>query len=49
MPIIHVLEKLIIRSKYRPDLPEIEKTKKGSGKKKLTGCLDTDNEQPTKK
>ena len=38
-----------LRSKYRPDLPEIEKTKKGSGKRKLTGCLDTDNEQPTKK
>ena len=33
-----------LRSKYRPDLPEIEKTKKGSGKRKLTGCLDTDNE-----
>ena len=38
-----------LRSKYRPDLPEIEETKKGSGKRKLTGCLDTDNEQPTKK
>ena len=38
-----------LRSKYRPDLPEIEKTNKGSGKRKLTGCLDTDNEQPTKK
>ena len=38
-----------LRSKYRPDLPEIEKNKKGSGKRKLTGCLDTDNEQPTKK
>ena len=46
MPIIHVLEKLIVKV---PDLPEIEKTKKGSGKRKLTGCLDTDNEQPTKK
>ena len=34
---------------YRPDLPEIEKTKKGSRKRKLTSCLDTDNEQPTKK
>ena len=29
-----------LRSKYRPDLPEIEKTKKGLGKRKLTGCLD---------
>ena len=38
-----------LRSKYRPDLPEIEKTKKGLGKRKLTGCLDTDNEQPPKK
>ena len=38
-----------LRSNYRPDLPEIEKNKKGSGKRKLTGCLDTDNEQPTKK
>ena len=38
-----------LRSKYKPDLPEIEKTKKESGKRKLTGCLDTDNEQPTKK
>ena len=38
-----------LRSKYRPDLPEIEKTKKGSSKRKLTGCLDTDNEQLTKK
>ena len=38
-----------LRSKYRPDLPQIEKTKKGSVKRKLTGCLDTDNEQPTKK
>ena len=38
-----------LRSKYRPDLPEIEKTKKGLGKRKLTGCLDTDNEQLTKK
>ena len=38
-----------LRSKYRPDLPEIEKTKKGLGKRKLTGCFDTDNEQPTKK
>ena len=38
-----------LRSKYRPDLPEIEKTKMGSGKRKLTSCLDTDNEQPTKK
>ena len=38
-----------LRSKYRPDLPEIEKTKKGLGKRKLTGCLDSDNEQPTKK
>ena len=36
-----------LRSKYRPDLPEIEKTKTGLGKRKLTGCLDTDNEQPT--
>ena len=38
-----------LRSKYRSDLPEIEKSKKVSGKRKLTSCLDTDNEQPTKK
>ena len=37
-----------LRSKYRPDLPEIEKTK-GSGKRKLTGCLTLTMNSPQKK
>ena len=40
----------LLRSIYRSDLPEIKKPKRDwVNLRKLTGCLDTDNEQPTKK